>query len=180
MCQRHSFLLFQGQWEARRVHQGHLQTRDTGLCTQPVLLTLPRTPPGLDVRVQVQSLLDYWSGASKAVHAFSDLPSVLTLQLERFINIGGTIQKRKDPVDVDDILIIPIFSGAGVQVKIARYQLVASIPHHGQHPRMGHYTTHSPHCNLVNMSSCSASDEACVSAARQSVQPGPDRWRIGS
>ena len=180
MCQRHSFLLFQGQWEARRVHQGHLQTRDTGLCTQPVLLTLPRTPPGLDVRVQVQSLLDYWSGASKAVHAFSDLPSVLTLQLERFINIGGTIQKRKDPVDVDDILIIPIFSGAGMQVKIARYQLVASIPHHGQHPRMGHYTTHSPHCNLVNMSSCSASDEACVSAARQSVQPGPDRWRIGS
>ena len=121
---------------------GHLQIRDTGLCTQPVLLTLPRTPPGLDVRVQVQSLLDYWSGASKAVHAFSDPPSVLTLQLERFINVGGTIQKRKDPVDVDDILVIPRFSGAGMQVKVARYQLVASIAHHGQHPRMGHYTTH--------------------------------------
>ena len=111
-----------------------------GLCTQPGLLPLPRTPPGLDVRVQVQSLLDYWSGAQQAVHAFSDPPSVLTLQVERFVNIGGIINKRRDPIDVDDILGIPTFSGAGMQVKVARYQLAASITHHGQHPRAGHCT----------------------------------------
>ena len=46
LCQTHNFSLFQGQWDARRIYQGLLQVRDTGLCTQPVVLSLPRTPPG--------------------------------------------------------------------------------------------------------------------------------------
>ena len=31
LCQTHNFRLFQGQWDARRVYQGLLQVRDTGL-----------------------------------------------------------------------------------------------------------------------------------------------------
>ena len=79
-------------------------------------------------------------GGTKRCPHFSEPPSVLTLQVERFINHPGVINKRRDPFDVDDILVIPIFSGAGMQVKVVRYQLAATITHHGEHPRTGHYT----------------------------------------
>ena len=140
--QTHNFGLFQGQWDARRIYQGLLQVRDTGLCTQPVVLSLPRTPPGLSVNIQVQSLLDYWSGAQSSVHAFSAPPLVLTLQIERFRNNDGAISKRRDPIDVDRELVIPTFAGEGMQVRVAHYELVATISHHGAHPKTGHYTAH--------------------------------------
>ncbi|CAE7367984.1 PRP2 [Symbiodinium sp. CCMP2592] len=111
LCQTHDICLFQGKWESRRLYQGQLQVRDWGLCTQPVTLSLPRTPPGLDVTIQVQSLLDYWSGAQRAVHAFSAPPPVLALQVERFSTINERIIKRRDPIDVDRDLVIPIFAG---------------------------------------------------------------------
>ncbi|CAE7249285.1 PRP2 [Symbiodinium sp. CCMP2592] len=126
LCQTHAIDLFQGQWEARRIYQGQLQVRDTALCTQPVTLVLLRTRPGLDVRIQVQSLLDYWSGAQKAVHAFSAPHPVLTFQVERFHKSNDRITKRRDPIDVDRDLAIPIFAGDQMQVRVMRYQLVAT------------------------------------------------------
>ena len=140
--QTQNITLFQGVWNARRLHGGQVRISDVGFCTQPVFLSFPRTPPGLPVRHQVQSLMDFWSGAQRAVHAFSAPPQVLVLQLGRFHNVSGHVQKRRDPVDVDSKLVVPIFVGGALHVSTTTYDLKATIMHHGPHPRAGHYTAH--------------------------------------
>ena len=57
--QRHNITLAQGTWHARRLHDGHIQVRDMGQCTQPITLRIPTVPPGLHPTVQVQSLIDF-------------------------------------------------------------------------------------------------------------------------
>ena len=86
--------------------------------------------------------MDFWSGAQRAAHAFSAPPQVLVLQLGRFLNVSGQIQKRRDPVDVDSQLVVPIFLGGALHVSTTTYNLRATILHHGPHPRAGHYTAH--------------------------------------
>ena len=73
MCKLHKITMVQGEWEARTYINGVGQPGDAGYTTQPLLLSLPNRPPGLDDPVQVQSMVDLWH-AHEAVHAFTALP----------------------------------------------------------------------------------------------------------
>ena len=114
-----------------------------GQCTQPITFRMPPPPPGLSPVVQVQSLVDYWSGepTSDTVQALVQTPQLLILQLDRFELDCGRINKRLDIVEVNRRLVIPVFSDGVMGITTARYRLIAIINHHGAHPQAGHYTT---------------------------------------
>lgn len=140
LCQRHHVQLVQGQWQARRYMDGVTSINDTGSSTQPLLLSLPPTPPGLSPNLQVQSLIDYWSGTQAAFHAYTAPPLVLAVQLERYTVQSGRVHKRKDKVIVNQRIAVPRFEDEGLDIRIVFYDLFAVISHHGNHPRTGHYT----------------------------------------
>ena len=140
LAQRHNFAIVQGKWQARRLFEGEFQIRDEGTCSQPILLHMPTAPPGLDVTLQVQSLIDFWSGAQANIHALLHAPDVLMLQLDRFRSDTGRVFKRQDAVDVNREIMMPFFADHQLYIELAHYRLLATITHHGAHPRTGHYT----------------------------------------
>ncbi|CAE7262478.1 PRP2 [Symbiodinium sp. CCMP2592] len=137
-CGRHRVQAVTGEWEARTYVDGVGQPGDAGLSTQPILLVMPSTPPGLAPELKVQSLVDSWY-AQEATHAFTVAPSVLLLQLGRFKVVNGKVQKVHTSVTIDKVLWIPIYENANFQVGSVKYRLASAICHHGQHPRAGHY-----------------------------------------
>ena len=124
-------------WEARTNVHGVGQLGDAGLSAQPILLHLPTPPPGLASVLKVQSLVDQWY-AQEAVHAFTALPSVLMLQLGRFLVRDGQIHKLQTQVHADEFIWIPLFTNANFQVRPVKYERIAVICHHGEHPS-SHY-----------------------------------------
>ena len=137
MFDRHGVTLVQGEWEARTGIPMVGQPGDVGQCTQPLLLHLPNLPPGL-AALQVQSLVDQWH-AQEAIHAFTAAPSVLIIQLGRFSSEDGRVRKVHTSVLVDEVLRLPVYIDAGLHVRPHAYHRVATICHHGEHPRSGHY-----------------------------------------
>ncbi|CAE7239429.1 PRP2 [Symbiodinium sp. CCMP2456] len=111
---KHKLPLVEGTWEARTFLHGEGLIKDTGHSAQPLLLHMISAPPGLAPICQVQSLVDSWH-AQEDVHAFTVLPPVLMLQLGRFHNADGRINKLHTHVEVDEELWIPLFNGAGIQ-----------------------------------------------------------------
>ena len=109
--QRHNITLAQRTWHARRLHDGHIQVRDMGQCTQPITLRIPTVPPGLNPTVQVQSLIDFWSGdpTSECIQALVQQPQTLFLQVDRFEVSTGRVHKRLDKVEANHILAVPVF-----------------------------------------------------------------------
>ena len=95
--QRHNITLAQGTWHARRLHDGHIQVRDMGQCTQPITLRIPTVPPGLHPTVQVQSLIDFWSGdpTSECIQALVQQPQTLFLQVDRFEVSAGRVHETR-------------------------------------------------------------------------------------
>ena len=142
IVQRHGFAVVQGTWQARRFFEGEFQIRDEGTCSQPLLLHMPAPPPGLDSQLQVQSLIDFWSGAQESIHALLHAPNILMLQLDRFHNRLGRVHKRQDAVEVNREIMVPFFADHRLYIELAHYRLVATIMHHGSHPRTGHYTAY--------------------------------------
>ena len=142
LAQRHNFAIVQGRWQARRLFEGEFQIRDEGTCSQPILLHMPTTPPGLDATLQVQSLIDFWSGAQANIHALLHAPDVLMLQLDRFRSDAGRVFKRQDAVEVNREIMMPFFADHQLYIELAHYRLLATITHHGAHPRTGHYTAY--------------------------------------
>ena len=140
--QRHNITLAQGTWHARRLHDGHIQVRDMGQCTQPITLRIPTVPPGLHPTVQVQSLIDFWSGdpTSECIQALVQQPQTLFLQVDRFEVSAGRVHKRLDKVEANHILAVPVFSTMDLTITVTWYELIAIISHHGPHPQVGHYT----------------------------------------
>ena len=147
--QKHNVTMPQGSWTARLYQDGAVQICDVGHCTQPITLRMPHTPPGLSPIIQVQSLVDYWSGAptSDTIQALAQTPQLLLLQIDRFEIDCGRINKRLDGVEVNRLLVMPVFSDGALGIQTARYQLIAFIKHHGIHPQAGHYTTILLHQN---------------------------------
>ena len=147
--QKHNVTMPQGSWNARLYQDGAVQICDVGHCTQPITLRMPHTPPGLSPIIQVQSLVDYWSGAptSDTIQALAQTPQLLLLQIDRFEIDCGRINKRLDGVEVNRLLVMPVFSDGALGIQTARYQLIAFIKHHGIHPQAGHYTTTLLHQN---------------------------------
>ena len=148
LCKKHKISLVAGEWEARTYIHGVGHPGDAGLSAQPILLHLPSLPPGLSSTPRVQSLVDQWY-AQEAIHAFTVLPSVLMLQLGRFRVQQGQIHKIHTHVQVDEWLWIPHFLNANFQVRPIKYERIAVICHHGEHPRSGHYQAmlHSHDCS---------------------------------
>ncbi|OLQ09208.1 Repetitive proline-rich cell wall protein 2 [Symbiodinium microadriaticum] len=136
IVQRHGFAVVQGTWQARRFFEGEFQIRDEGTCSQPLLLHMPAPPPGLDSQLQVQSLIDFWSGAQESIHALLHAPNILMLQLDRFHNRLGRVHKRQDAVEVNREIMVPFFADHRLYIELAHYRLVATIMHHGSHPRI--------------------------------------------
>ena len=66
MCQGFEINLLQGQWQGRRVLDRVTGYRRAAkFSTNSILLLrLPHAPPGIPPSLQVQSLIDFWSGAS--------------------------------------------------------------------------------------------------------------------
>ena len=137
MFTRHHVAAVQGEWEARTGIPTVGQPGDTGHSSQPLLLHLPHLPPGL-VTLKVQSLVDQWH-AQEAIHAFTVAPSILFIQLGRFSSEGGRVQKVHSSVTVEETIQVPVFRDAGLYVRPQPYRCVATISHHGEHPRSGHY-----------------------------------------
>jgi len=138
---RHDIQLVQGEWEARdttALGVGVGRPCDEGSSTQPILLNMPNSPPGLAAPVQVQSLVDDWH-VQTFTHAFLRAPTLLQLQLARFSVQGGRIQKLHTNIHVNQALRVPEFCTAGVEGRHVSYVLRAVINHHGQHPKAGHY-----------------------------------------
>ena len=67
------------------------------------------------------------------------LPSVLMLQLGRFQVCDGRVVKVHTPVQVSDILWIPSVMNANFQVRPVKYERIAVLCRHGEHPKAGHY-----------------------------------------
>ena len=137
MFTRHHVAAVQGEWEARTGIPTLGQPGDAGHSSQPLLLHLPHLPPGL-VTLKVQSLVDQWH-AQEAIHAFTVAPSILFIQLGRFSSEGGRVQKVHSSVTVEETIQVPVFRDAGLYVRPQPYRCVATISHHGEHPRSGHY-----------------------------------------
>ena len=141
LAQKYQFPMLQGTWQARRFLDGVLEHRDSGQCTQPIVLRLPAQPPGLPTTTQVQSLVDYWSGASDCIVALLEVPHILLLQLDRFQRSCGRIEKRHDHIEANRRIVVPYFSCADLTIEVAWYKLVATISHRGTQPNTGHYTS---------------------------------------
>ena len=137
-CKKHRIALVTGEWEARTNVDGVGQPGDAGSCAQPILLHLPSTPPGLGSTLKAQSVVDQWY-AQEAIHACTVLPSVLMLQLGRFQVCDGRVVKVHTPVQVNDNLWIPSFMNANFQVRPVKYERIAVLCRHGEHPKAGHY-----------------------------------------
>ena len=141
LAQKHQLPLLQGTWQARRFLDGVLEHRDSGQCTQPIVLRLPAQPPGLPTITQVQSLVDYWSGASDCIVALLDVPQILLLQLDRFQRRCGRIEKRHDHIEANPRIVVPFFSSADLTIEVAWFKLVATISHRGSQPNTRHDTS---------------------------------------
>ena len=137
MFTRHNVLLVQGEWEARTGLPSVGQPNDAGQSSQPLLLHLPHLPPGL-ASLRVQSLVDQWH-AQDEIHAFTAGPLILVIQLGRFSAEGGRVSKVHTSLTVDEVIRIPVIRDAGLHVRPQSYQRVATISHHGEHPKSGHY-----------------------------------------
>ena len=82
----------------------------------------------------------FWSGTQANIHALLHPPDILMLQLDRFCSDKGRVFKRQDEVEVNREIMMPFFADHQLYIELAHYRLLATITHHGAHPRTGHYT----------------------------------------
>ena len=87
----------------------------------------------------VQMIIDDWHGQA-CVHALSEAPAFLLIQLNRFSgDDGGRSHCR---VQHGDTLSVPTFRNSAVldaETQLLQYRLVSIIIHKGVHSTSGHY-----------------------------------------
>ena len=79
---------------------------------------------------------------------FYGAPPVLMLQLGRFQVRAGRVHKIHAQVQVNASIWVPLFMNANFQVMPIKYERIAAVCHHGDHPKSGHYQAilHSSSC----------------------------------
>ena len=85
-------------------------------------------------------LVENWHTESGMITAFSHLPSMICLHLDRLRPLAGNPhgQKLVSKVLLDTVFRIPHFTGDGIQIDFFDYVPIAAIAHLGQ-PGSGHY-----------------------------------------
>ena len=121
---------FQGKWQARSA-EGGFRVTDAGSTWPLFLAELPTED------CSVQTLIDDWHGQA-CIHALSEAPAFLLIQLNRFSgDDGGRSHCR---VQHGDTLSIPTFRNAAVpdtETQLLQYRLVSTIIHKGVHSTSG-------------------------------------------
>ena len=120
VCEFFTFLMqncdcgiFAGSWQARMPSAaGNMRLVDAWLCTQPIILYIPRRPRSA-AAPRLQSLVDDWHRCADRFHGLNVAPPVLALQLHRFQQQRGTVIKNRGKVQLDDVICIPVFRGRG-------------------------------------------------------------------
>ena len=85
-------------------------------------------------------LVENWRTESGMLTAFSHLPSMICIHLDRLRPLAGTVhgQKLMPRVLIDAEFKIPSFSGDGIQVEYHEFVPTAALAHLGL-PGAGHY-----------------------------------------
>ena len=128
-----------GRWQARCLEGGRLSIRDEG-SSAPYI--------GVDITAQrdLQSALNAWH-LQQYIHALTNSPKLLCLQLGRFRHEGSRTVKVRHRCYVPKRLQVPLFVNDSLECTTQEYVLCSGIVHVGDTATSGHYRAmcvHSP------------------------------------
>ena len=95
-----------GVWEARKLVAAGVQIMSAGSADQAV--TIPVPAPNSSGSTSLQVCLTAWRRQLRPqLHAFTVLPSVLCLHLERYTHTGGRVRKTKVRLLLPEVIQVP-------------------------------------------------------------------------
>ena len=122
-----------GSWESRTLEGGSTHVWSSGTTHRAIHLHLDSQPGQ-----SLQSLVHRWSGQAM-IHALTNVPDVLILQVMRYYATGAGPNKLDVPVLLDPQIRVPVFT-QDINTSMVDFKIQAIIQHHGATTNAGHYT----------------------------------------
>ena len=131
LCQRTDCTALHGGWEARKHREGVYEILDEQFSCPHIRLHLDRP-------FQIQKAIDVWH-KQECVHAFTNTPDSLILQVGRFLQTERGIRKTRQSFALQKTVRIPVFTDYSGTVRHMQYEICGGVLHVGKVVTAGHY-----------------------------------------
>ena len=122
-----------GSWESRTLQGDSARVWSSGTTHRAIHIHLDNQPGQ-----SLQSLVHRWSGQAM-IHALTQVPDVLILQVMRYHATEAGPTKLDVPISLDPQIQVPVFTH-DINTSMVDFKIQAIIQHHGATTNAGHYT----------------------------------------
>ena len=122
-----------GSWESRTLQSDSARVWSSGTTHRAIHIHLDNQPGQT-----LQSLVHRWSGQAM-IHALTQVPDVLILQVMRYYATEAGPTKLDVPILLDPQIQVPVFT-QDINTSMVDFKIQAIIQHHGATTNAGHYT----------------------------------------